>query len=525
MAFIKSDMRLVRIVLMSMAVMLILGWGNASYAVTEGAECTSLGECDCAGSKKVQCAFPGVWVDCVTTGDCGSAQCVAVNCSGATTTTVAATTTTVAGTTTTTTTVVSAPTVETSGVESYYPTETESRLSGQIISDGGSAVTDKGFCWSTSANPTLSDAHAPGTGNYPFFKYTATGLTPGTTYHFRAYATNAIGTSYGVDKTFTTLSPTTTTTTLAPTTTTTLAPTTTTTTVPSTTTTTVSGSTTTTTVAGSSTTTTLSGGSTTTTTVAGGSTTTTLSGGSTTTTVAGGSTTTTLSGGSTTTTVAGGSTTTTVAGGSTTTTVPSGSTTTTIPGSSTTTSVQVSTTTTTTTSTTTTTLPGTPQAGRNGEVSTLLNVSFTFQKPHFIVPSDDGQNFGGIKIVSLETAGNLKYNEADVAEGTECADVSKLIFTPEKDKNGIPYTIFTFKVKDKTKGTFSVAYTMTVNVILPGDVDHDGKLTLKDALLGLIVAVGKTPDVPIYDDADVNADGTIGIAEAAYVLKNLFLTL
>ena len=70
---------------------------------------------------------------------------------------------------------------------------------------------------------------------------------------------------------------------------------------------------------------------------------------------------------------------------------------------------------------------------------------------------------------------------------TECADVSKLIFKPEKDKNGIPYTTFTFKVKDKTKGTFSVeTYTMTVNVVIPGDVDHNGKVTIRDVLQAFI---------------------------------------
>jgi len=156
----------------------------------------------------------------------------------------------------------------------------------------------------------------------------------------------------------------------------------------------------------------------------------------------------------------------------------------------------------------------------------LLNDSFMFKIDYFIVPGDPGQNFGGIKIVSPETAGDLEYNGVDVAAGTECADVSKLTFKSGQSKDdNIPYTSFTFKVKDKTAGTFSTTYTMTVNVIIPGDVDHDGKMTLRDALLSLIVAVGKTPDVPVYDDADVNGDGVIGVAEGAYVLKNLFLTL
>jgi len=75
---------------------------------------------------------------------------------------------------------------------------------GNITSDGGSAVTARGVCWSATANPTLSDnktTNGSGTGN---FASDITGLQPGTTYHVRAYATNNIGTSYGNDVSFTT---------------------------------------------------------------------------------------------------------------------------------------------------------------------------------------------------------------------------------------------------------------------------------------------------------------------------------
>jgi len=75
---------------------------------------------------------------------------------------------------------------------------------GNITSDGGSAVTARGVCWSTTANPTLSDnktTNGSGTGN---FASDITGLQPGTTYHVRAYATNNIGISYGNDVSFTT---------------------------------------------------------------------------------------------------------------------------------------------------------------------------------------------------------------------------------------------------------------------------------------------------------------------------------
>jgi len=75
---------------------------------------------------------------------------------------------------------------------------------GTVTSDGGASVTDRGACWSTASNPTIADAHTHnGTGTGSFVS-SLTGLTPGTAYHVRAYATNSAGTGYGADLPFTT---------------------------------------------------------------------------------------------------------------------------------------------------------------------------------------------------------------------------------------------------------------------------------------------------------------------------------
>jgi len=101
------------------------------------------------------------------------------------------------------TTIAVAPTVTTTAVSNIGSTTASS--GGNVISDGGAAVTARGVCWSTSANPTTSDSHTTdGTGTGAFTS-SITGLTPGTTYHVRAYATNSVGTSYGNDVTFTTI--------------------------------------------------------------------------------------------------------------------------------------------------------------------------------------------------------------------------------------------------------------------------------------------------------------------------------
>jgi hypothetical protein len=81
-----------------------------------------------------------------------------------------------------------------------------SAISGGNVSDGGAVVTARGICWSTSQNPTISDSktiNGSGTGT---FISNLTGLSFTTTYHIRAYATNNIGTAYGNDVNFTTLS-------------------------------------------------------------------------------------------------------------------------------------------------------------------------------------------------------------------------------------------------------------------------------------------------------------------------------
>ena len=75
---------------------------------------------------------------------------------------------------------------------------------GEVVSDGGMSVTERGICWSTSQNPTIAGDHAAGGTGLGTFSAAITGLSPNTTYYVRAYATNCVGTSYGNQMTFTT---------------------------------------------------------------------------------------------------------------------------------------------------------------------------------------------------------------------------------------------------------------------------------------------------------------------------------
>jgi hypothetical protein len=77
---------------------------------------------------------------------------------------------------------------------------------GSIVNhNGGEPVIARGVCWSTIQNPTISDnktIDGSGSGAYTSF---LTGLTPNTTYYVRSYATNSVGTAYGVEYSFTCL--------------------------------------------------------------------------------------------------------------------------------------------------------------------------------------------------------------------------------------------------------------------------------------------------------------------------------
>jgi hypothetical protein len=75
---------------------------------------------------------------------------------------------------------------------------------GNITSDGGAAVSARGVCWDISTSPTISlSTKTTNGGGAGSFNSTITGLTAGTTYYLRAYATNTVGTNYGPEVTFT----------------------------------------------------------------------------------------------------------------------------------------------------------------------------------------------------------------------------------------------------------------------------------------------------------------------------------
>jgi len=76
---------------------------------------------------------------------------------------------------------------------------------GTALFTGGADITERGFCWAVTENPTTADGHVAATGiTLGSFNADITGLDAGTAYYVRAYATNSEGTAYGSDVSITT---------------------------------------------------------------------------------------------------------------------------------------------------------------------------------------------------------------------------------------------------------------------------------------------------------------------------------
>jgi hypothetical protein len=104
-----------------------------------------------------------------------------------------------------TTTDITIPAIATKPAASITPTTAIS--GGDVSSNGGATITSRGICYNTSGNPTTaSNVISSGNGLGSFYS-DLVGLTPSTTYYVRSFATNSVGTAYGNQISFITISP------------------------------------------------------------------------------------------------------------------------------------------------------------------------------------------------------------------------------------------------------------------------------------------------------------------------------
>jgi len=99
--------------------------------------------------------------------------------------------------------------------------------------------------------------------------------------------------------------------------------------------------------------------------------------------------------------------------------------------------------------------------------------------------------------VTVKSGGSIAFGDAEIAYDSDGDGVNDAVRKAENE-------------------TIS---GLTAEDCAPGDIDADGKITLKDAVLTLQMLSGS--DAEICTDADVNTDGQIGIAEAVFILNGL----
>jgi hypothetical protein len=97
---------------------------------------------------------------------------------------------------------VNPPTITTSEIKDIN--NISATIGGNIVADGGGAITERGIFWGTLSDPEKNGTKiviGSGSGS---FSYPLTGLTPNTVYYVIAFASNSAGISYGVSLSFTT---------------------------------------------------------------------------------------------------------------------------------------------------------------------------------------------------------------------------------------------------------------------------------------------------------------------------------
>jgi len=97
------------------------------------------------------------------------------------------------------------------------------------------------------------------------------------------------------------------------------------------------------------------------------------------------------------------------------------------------------------------------------------------------------------------------------ADGIPDAWEMKYFGTPDRDGNGDFNKNGISDLDEYLNGTDPT--------LIPGDINHDQQVDLKDAIIALQILSGLTPSEPIYIKADVNGDGKIGMEEVIYILQ------
>jgi len=138
----------------------------------------------------------------------------------------------------------------------------------------------------------------------------------------------------------------------------------------------------------------------------------------------------------------------------------------------------------------------------------------------YLVPSEDLTNWGAPAALG-ELAAPLSITHTANGPYWGCYKSGNEIYLIGSSSEKT-HTI-TIYAEDASGNSVSETVTVTVaDVIITGDIDYDGTVNLKDALLALKISCHGTPGIgSVNKAADVNRDQRIGIEEAAYILRHI----
>jgi hypothetical protein len=115
---------------------------------------------------------------------------------------------------------------------------------------------------------------------------------------------------------------------------------------------------------------------------------------------------------------------------------------------------------------------------------------------------------GAAMTTDTDAKGNYRFTGLSNGNYIITPTASRTLFEPESRN-------VTIKNRDL------VGVNFAVRPVAKGDINYDGVIDLRDLILTLQVMSELQPSEPIYKDADVNGNRTIGLEEAIFILQEV----
>ncbi|GBC60303.1 hypothetical protein DENIS_1254 [Desulfonema ishimotonii] len=140
---------------------------------------------------------------------------------------------------------------------------------------------------------------------------------------------------------------------------------------------------------------------------------------------------------------------------------------------------------------------------------------------------------GGDLKISATSGDTALLKESGIVitrEGVVIGESDSVFFEPdtpiafglsvEPVSNKFGQTVITLYAEDPSGDIGVESFVLTVNEVIPGDINNDGEVDLADSILVLQVLAGMTPE-NVSVKADISGDNRIGMEEAIFILQTV----